>query len=331
MKKSHIAILALILVVVAFGLTVYFSGKNKGFAEFKKFRLDEVETNLTHLSHTFAPFEIDEEKLKSLIENKSNFALSIFESSCVTSHDFDTMLGEFQESYNIDFYRIAFSDLKDTELGETIKYYPSFAIFKDGNLIDYLKADSDEHTEYYKSAESFKGWLENYIFIDEKNESAGETKETLTSPSPSEGEETPSLGEGGEQSETEGVKTETVPKQEDSKPIIDNLVYNKNKINLYLFWMNGCIYCQQEKDYLEILKKEHGNLFQINEFEISKSSKNREILNYFSNKMGDTVTGVPYTIIGNKSFMGFTESYKEEFVSTIREQYQNSYDVYFSN
>lgn len=45
--------------------------------------------------------------------------------------------------------------------------------------------------------------------------------------------------------------------------------------------------------------------------------------------MGDTTNGVPYTIIGEKSFFGFGESSKEEFLKAIEEQYQNNYDVYF--
>lgn len=164
MKKSYIAFLALVLVVVASSLTIYFSNKNRESMEFEKFYLDEVETNLTHLSHSFASFEIDGEKLNSLIENKSNFALSIYEPSCITSSNFDGVLSEFRGVYNIDFYRVAFSDLKETDLGETIKYYPSFAVLKDGELIDYLQADKDEDSEYYKNVEGFKKWLDQVYF-----------------------------------------------------------------------------------------------------------------------------------------------------------------------
>lgn len=320
MKKSYIAFLALVLVVVASSLTIYFSNKNRESMEFEKFYLDEVETNLTHLSHSFASFEIDGEKLNSLIENKSNFALSIYEPSCITSSNFDGVLSEFRGVYNIDFYRVAFSDLKETDLGETIKYYPSFAVLKDGELIDYLQADKDEDSEYYKNVEGFKKWLDQYIFIAEKNKEevkSSQSKETQTS----------SKGSGAE--ETSQSKEEI--KDVSDKIVIEGITYNKNKINLYLFWREGCVYCYQEKAYLETLKKEYGNLFQINEFEISKSSKNMKILEYFSGKMGDNVTGVPYTIIGNKSFTGFADSYKEEFIKTIKEQHKDSYDVYFSN
>jgi len=45
--------------------------------------------------------------------------------------------------------------------------------------------------------------------------------------------------------------------------------------------------------------------------------------------MGDKVTGVPYTIIGKKSFTGFGEKSKINFIQAIESQYKNSYDVYF--
>ena len=47
--------------------------------------------------------------------------------------------------------------------------------------------------------------------------------------------------------------------------------------------------------------------------------------------MDDEITGVPYTIIGNKSFKGFSERYEEEMLVAIKEQYKDSYDVYFDN
>lgn len=45
--------------------------------------------------------------------------------------------------------------------------------------------------------------------------------------------------------------------------------------------------------------------------------------------MGDEAKGVPYTIIGNKSFTGFNEEDKKDLIDAIESQYKNSYDVYF--
>lgn len=44
---------------------------------------------------------------------------------------------------------------------------------------------------------------------------------------------------------------------------------------------------------------------------------------------GDELTGVPYTIIGNKSFSGFDEKYKNDFIIAIENQYNSNFDIYF--
>ena len=55
------------------------------------------------------------------------------------------------------------------------------------------------------------------------------------------------------------------------------------------------------------------------------------ILNAFASSMGEKVTGVPYTIIGSKTFKGFndTDDYKQSIIKTIEEEKDKNYDVYF--
>ena len=46
--------------------------------------------------------------------------------------------------------------------------------------------------------------------------------------------------------------------------------------------------------------------------------------------MGDEAKGVPYTIIGEKTFSGYSEEMNDEIIKAIKSQYKDSYDVYFS-
>lgn len=39
--------------------------------------------------------------------------------------------------------------------------------------------------------------------------------------------------------------------------------------------------------------------------------------------------GVPYTIIGEKAFIGFSESMESDFINVIVEEKDKSFDVYF--
>ena len=53
--------------------------------------------------------------------------------------------------------------MKTTKMYDNIKYYPSFAIYKDGKIIDYLEADSDEDLNRYKDVVEFEKWFKSYI------------------------------------------------------------------------------------------------------------------------------------------------------------------------
>lgn len=107
--------------------------------------------------------EITPEEATDLIENEESFAIYIHQPFCSTSYEFNKILTKFAEEYQISFYKISFDDMKETEMHETIQYYPSFAIYKDGELIDYLDAESDEDLPRYKDAEEFAKWFGSYI------------------------------------------------------------------------------------------------------------------------------------------------------------------------
>ena len=81
--------------------------------------------------------------------------------------------------------------------------------------------------------------------------------------------------------------------------------------------------------FFESIEKEYGKYYNLYKFETWYDEKNAKIFNIFANAMSDEADGVPYTIIGEKSFSGFGGSSKEEFLKAIEEQYKNNYDVYF--
>lgn len=107
--------------------------------------------------------EIKANELTDLIENKESFAIFIHQPLCSTSYEFNKILVKFAEENKISFYKINFEDMKQTDMYEDVKYYPSFAIYKEGELIDFLDADSDEDLNRYKNKEEFEKWFNSYI------------------------------------------------------------------------------------------------------------------------------------------------------------------------
>ncbi|MFA5408022.1 MAG: hypothetical protein WC343_04545, partial [Bacilli bacterium] len=80
---------------------------------------------------------------------------------------------------------------------------------------------------------------------------------------------------------------------------------SSNVVNLYLFYREDCMHCAAlEKDLGEI-KKDYPNL-RIYSYEVLSSSKNRSLMNEAASLLDVDVSGVPFTIIGTRSFSGYS-------------------------
>ena len=243
-------------------------------------------------------------KLNELVENKETFGAFIYQPMCAASADFEKVLKEFTDEYQISFYKLPYSELKTTKYGKKIKYTPSFIIFTEGKMADFLESDKDSDTKYYTSSKKFKNWFSEYIDVNNSNESNNSNNSS---------------------------ESAYVEKQSTITSNINDLTYDKNKVNIYLFWGDGRPHCAEELKFFEEIKKEYGNKFKLNTFEVWYNAENEKILKEFSQKMNEEIEGVPYTIIGNETFYGFNSGDKEDIKKSIDKQYKNSYDVYFNN
>ncbi len=245
--------------------------------------------------------EIKMDDLSDLINKKESFAVFVYQPMCVTSSDFEKVLNDFLEDNQISIYKIAFSNIKDTEIGNSVKYYPSFMIFNRGKMVDFLEANKDEDVLYYTSKESFESWFTKYIKL--KDNSLKEAKIVEEN-------------EDKEDSFFKDINLEKVVKEE-------------NKVNIYFFYGQGCPHCEEEFEFFESIKEKYANYYNLYSFETWYNEENAKLIYTFADSMGDKIKGVPYTIIGDKSFNGFSEKYKKDFIKAIEEQHKSNYDVYF--
>ena len=109
--------------------------------------------------------DIDYLGVNDLIKSKENFVVFIYQPMCTMSSEFEKLLDEYMDIRKISIYKMSFTDMKKTSLKDTVKFYPSFIIFKDGEVVDFLDADSDEDTNKYKILKAFKEWFEGYVEI----------------------------------------------------------------------------------------------------------------------------------------------------------------------
>jgi thiol-disulfide isomerase/thioredoxin len=110
---------------------------------------------------------------------------------------------------------------------------------------------------------------------------------------------------------------------------ISDIKYDDNKINIYFFWGDGCPYCDVELEFFESLDEKYFDLFTLNSFEVWYNQGNAKLLSDLANKMEQDVNVVPYTIVGDYSFIGFEKGYETAILDIIKKHHENSYDIYF--
>lgn len=125
---------------------------------------DIVENNPVVIDAEFYSEEgqkkITADELKAAIDQKKSFVLFVSYPICSEeTAQFKEYVREFQEKNKISFYYITTDDIDGTVVKDTIKYFPTVAVFEKGKIKNYLRFDSDEDLQYYKSIEGFSKWF----------------------------------------------------------------------------------------------------------------------------------------------------------------------------
>ncbi len=98
---------------------------------------------------------------------------------------------------------------------------------------------------------------------------------------------------------------------------------------IYLFRGQGCGYCRKFINFLNSISTEYGKYFKVISFEVWNDAANGDLMSKIPLVTEVEARGVPYIIIGDKVFDGYTESYDEAIKEQIMKQYKNSsYDVF---
>lgn len=243
--------------------------------------------------------EITIEELNELSKEKHSFALLIYQPMCLVSTSFNEIVENYSKTNQITFYKMAFSDIKDTSLNKKVTYYPSLILYKDGKIKTYLDATKNSDIEYFSSQKGFENWFEKYIKVKKiKNENKPEQDNTI---------------------DTDLSK---------DKIILDEVKKEETKVNIYFFWGNGCPHCKEEFEFFNEIEKEYGSMYNLYTYETWYNEKYATLAKELGKLLNVDIKGVPFTIIGEKSFSGFGEKIKEEIKNTIQIESKKNFDVY---
>ena len=98
----------------------------------------------------------------------------------------------------------------------------------------------------------------------------------------------------------------------------------KNLVNIYLFYYETCPHCTSEKELLNELENKYDNI-RIYKYDVN-TDNNMELLNNVAQLFDTDVMGVPFTVIGDKVYKGFSyDDSKIKFMATIEYYSSNGY------
>ena len=102
-----------------------------------------------------------------------------------------------------------------------------------------------------------------------------------------------------------------------------------DQITIYLFRGDGCGYCKSFLNYLNSIVDEYGKYFKLVSYEVWTNNANAELMQTAAEILGDQANGVPYIIIGDQTFLGYSSNYNEAIESAIMDLYESNdrYDI----
>lgn len=111
------------------------------------------------------------------------------------------------------------------------------------------------------------------------------------------------------------------------KADLSNYKESDDKINIYIFRGSTCSYCLKAITYFSSIVDEYGKYFNLITYEVWGNQDNATLMNQVASAFNETADGVPYIIIGDKTFAGYSERMNSEIESQIKKVY-NSKDKF---
>ena len=119
---------------------------------------------------------------------------------------------------------------------------------------------------------------------------------------------------------------EEAVEQTESAETLDSTAEGENteskEVKIYFFRGEGCPHCQDAEEWFKSIEEEYGSFFEIVDYETWQNEDNAKLMQEVAEARGETAEGVPYIIVGDKSWNGFTESYEEEIIDQIKTMFE---------
>lgn len=106
---------------------------------------------------------------------------------------------------------------------------------------------------------------------------------------------------------------------------------DSKKVNVYFFRGEGCSHCAEAEEWFDSIKEEYSEYYNLVDYEVWYNTDNSDLMQKVADARGEEAEGVPYIIIGDKSWNGFDSSYEEDMINQIKSVYaqdvKDRYDI----
>jgi hypothetical protein len=100
-----------------------------------------------------------------------------------------------------------------------------------------------------------------------------------------------------------------------------------DKVNVYIFRGKTCWHCLDEITWLASNYAEFKDVINVRTYEVWNNRENNKLMNLVAKELGKKASGVPFTVVGNETFSGFSEEMGTTIIEAAKQQ-KNSEDRY---
>lgn len=102
-------------------------------------------------------------------------------------------------------------------------------------------------------------------------------------------------------------------------PIMNNET-SKDKVAFYLFYGAECPHCEQERKWIkDVIEKDYGKYVEVHLFEVWHNEENAKKLEEIKASFNFQKEGVPFTVIGDTYFLGYSKTSASRMLNKIKE------------
>ena len=98
-----------------------------------------------------------------------------------------------------------------------------------------------------------------------------------------------------------------------------NTPIDQDKVNLYIFHGEECPHCHEELNWLETIKEKYKDKLNVYYYEIWHNPANKKLMETVCEDFSIECRSVPFTVIGDKTFSGFSDAAASRIESKINE------------